>query len=162
MLNTISMDARRISFYVTLLSIPHSDHGQVGPPSEIGQGVEVPVVVLVVHRTRTHDADEVAGEQRGHHVLRRQLHRSLTEPEPVEGADEEIARLGGEGVRLDDAPDPAHGSVGESSLSLLCPAREDEEQQQTQLQTQQSATELGAHKHLREEREGKIPRRGGT
>lgn len=162
MLNTISMDARRISFYVTLLPIPHSDHGQVGSPSEVGQRVEVPVVVLIVHRTRTHDADEVAGEQRGHHVLRRQLHRSLAEPEPVEGADEEIARLGSEGVRLDHAPDAAHGSVGESSRTLLRPAREDEEQQQTQLQTQQRATELRTHEHLREERERKIPRRGGT
>lgn len=128
MLNTISMDARRISFYVTPLPIPHSDHRQVSSPSEVGQRVEVPVVVLIMHRTRTHDADEVAGEQRGHHVLRRQLHRSLAEPEPVEGTDEEIARLGSEGVRLDHAPDAAHGSAGESPRVLLRPAREDEEQ----------------------------------
>ena len=137
MLNTISMDARRISFYVTPLPIPHSDHRQVGSPSEVGQRVEVPVVV-------------------------RQLHRSLAEPEPVEGADEEIAWLGSEGVRLDHAPDAAHGSAGESPRVLLRPAREDEEQQQTQLQTQQRTTELRTYEHLREERERKIPRRGGT
>ena len=49
MLNTISMDARRISFYVPLLSIPHGDDRQVGAPGEIGKRVEVPVVVLIMH-----------------------------------------------------------------------------------------------------------------
>lgn len=124
--------------------------------------MEVPVVVLIMHRSRTHHSDEVAAEQRRHHVLRRQLHRLLSEPEPVKGADEEIARLRREGIRLHDAPDAAHRSPDQSSKPLLSPAREDEEQQQTQLQHQQHATEARTHKHLREERHESIRRRGET
>ena len=162
MLNTISTDARRISFYVAVGPLPHGENGQVGAPGEIRERVEVPVVVLIVHRPRTRHADEVAGEERGHHVLRRQLHRLLSEPEPVEGANEEIAWLGRKGVGLDDAPDASHGSAGDASPRLLCPAREDEEQQQRQLQRQQQTAEARTHEHLREQRGETVRRRGGT
>lgn len=148
------MDARRISFYVPLLSLPHGDNRQVGSPDEIGKRVEVPVVVLIMHRARARHADEVAREQRRHHVLRRQFHRLLAELEPVEGTHQQIARFRCEGIGLDHAPDAAHRSVHDNTMKRpLCPSREDEEQQQTQLQRQQRSTEAGTYKHLCEERE---------
>ena len=111
--------------------------------------MEVPVVVLVVDGARAHGSDEVAREEHRHDVLRRQLHVALAHHEPVEHADEEVARLRREGVGLHDRPDAAHGSRGQRRRGArLGPAEEDEGEQDGEHHDEKDPAERGVDEDL--------------
>ena len=139
------MHSSRKSFYASPRSrYAYAQRGEVGPPGEIGEGVEVPVVVLVVDGARAHDADEVAAEEHGEDVLGGQLHVAVAHDEPVEHADEEVARLRRERIGLDDGPDAAHGpSDDRARMAGLGPAEEDEGEKECELKDEEDSAEGG-------------------
>ena len=123
--------------------------------------MEVPVVILVVDGAGAHDADEVAAEERGEDVLGGQLHVAVAHDEPVEHADEEVARLRREGVGLDDGPDAAHGPSDEgASARRLGPAEEDEGEEERELEDEEDAAEGGRDEDLRWRGEARATSKG--